>query len=137
MKFAVLALLGLVTVNAVTLRTLKQRNGVEIADETTMPATNTTMPEENKGEREMPEGTMPEGDMPPMPSADEMIAMCDQDGDAKVSLEESHACIDAEVPEDYRREAHDMVDEHFAKTAGEDNLVDAAELEAAMNQEEP
>ena len=68
-----------------------------------------------------------------MPSAADMIKMCDQDGDAHVSLDESHACIDAQVPEDYRQEAHDMVDEHFAEVADEDSLVNAAELEAAMD----
>ena len=86
---------------------------------------------EGEGEQEDSEGRH-EG-----PTADELISLCDADGNGALSLEEAHQCINDNVPEEHQADAHAQVDEHFDEVdADADGEVDAAELEAALDARE-
>jgi Ca2+-binding EF-hand superfamily protein len=83
------------------------------------------------GERDSEEEEKEE--RPEEPTADEIMAACDGDKDGLLSQKEARACIDEHVPEEDRAEKNKELDDHWAEVAGKDDLVDANELQAAID----
>merc|ERR1712216_144059 len=66
------------------------------------------------------------------PSAADVIAFCDGNGDGKLTKKEAIKCIDDHAPEGDKKKAKDEVNKHWKECAGKDGKVDEAEMAEAM-----
>jgi Ca2+-binding EF-hand superfamily protein len=66
------------------------------------------------------------------PSAAEVIAFCDGNGDGKLTKKEAIKCIDDHAPEADKAEAKEEINKHWKGAAGKDGKVDEAEMADAM-----